>query len=425
MAVSDNQKTKETLNPFISAQLQMKSACDALKLDPAMYDILKQPEKVLEVTIPVRMDNGTTRVFTGYRSIHNSSMGPSKGGVRFHQNVTRDEVMALSMWMTIKCTLAGLPYGGGKGGIIVDPSELSVNELERLTRGYIRAIYMIIGENLDVPAPDVNTNAQVMAWMVDEYSKLTGRLALGVVTGKPLELGGSKGRTSATGFGVAFTLKYAAKTLNLDITKMRVSVQGFGNVGSYTCLGAHNLGAKVLAVAEYNGVIYNADGLDVPALMQHFAKTKDVTTFPGAKKISLEEFWALDVDAIMPCALENAITADVAKTIRAKVICEGANGPTTNEADKVLEEKGVFLVPDILANVGGVTVSYFEWVQNSYNYYWSADEVAEKHEVAMANAFDAVHKVSVERKIPMRQAAFLYAIERLATTMKLRGWINQ
>ncbi|KAI4452956.1 glutamate dehydrogenase [Holotrichia oblita] len=422
MSAGENNQKKENLNPFISAQMQLKGACDKLGLDPVVYDLLKQPERVLEVTIPVRMDDGSTRVFTGYRSIHNSSMGPSKGGVRFHQNVTRDEVMALSIWMTIKCTLAGLPYGGGKGGITVDPSELSRNELERLARGYIRAIHMIVGEQLDVPAPDVNTNAQVMAWMVDEYSKITGKLSLGVVTGKPLELGGSKGRTSATGFGVSFTLKYAAKTLNMDITKMKIAVQGFGNVGSYTCLGAHNLGAKIVAIAEYNGVIYNEDGIDIPALMQHFSTAKDITTFPGVKLIDIAEFWALDVDALMPCALENAITASVAETIRAKIICEGANGPTTGEADKILEDKGVFVVPDILANVGGVTVSYFEWVQNSYNYYWSEKEVAEKHEIAMANAFDAAYNASKEYNVPLRQAAFLHAIKSLAVTMKLRGW---
>ena len=412
----------DTLNPFLNAQMQVKAACDKLGADPAVYEILKQPQKVLEVAIPVKMDDGTVKVFTGYRATHNNAVGPTKGGIRFHQNVTRDEVMALSIWMTFKCSVTGIPYGGGKGGIIVDPKTLSAGELERLSRGYIDAIHKLIGEKVDIPAPDVNTNGQIMAWMVDEYNKICGESAIGVITGKPLEFGGSLGRTAATGLGVAITVREAAKRLGIDMKSASVAVQGFGNVGSFSALCTQQQGAKIVAIAEYGYNIYNKDGFDIPTLVEYMKENKTLKTFPGASLISMEEFWALDVDVLLPCALENAITIDVAKTIKAKLIVEGANGPTTNEADEYLFKNGVTVAPDILANAGGVTVSYFEWVQNLYGYYWSEEEVGQKEEIAMVNAFDAIYKVKEEYKVSMRTAAYMHSIKKVSAAMKIRGW---
>ena len=412
----------DTLNPFLNAQHQVKAACDKLGADPAVYEILKQPQKVLEVAIPVKMDDGTIKVFTGFRSTHCDAVGPTKGGIRFHQNVTRDEVMALSIWMTFKCSVTGIPYGGGKGGIIVDPKTLSAGELERLSRGYIDAIHKLIGEKVDIPAPDVNTNGQIMAWMVDEYNKLSGQSAIGVITGKPLEFGGSLGRTAATGLGVAITVREAAKRLGIDMKKANVAVQGFGNVGRFSALCTQQQGAKIVAIAEYGYNVYKEDGFDIPALMDYMQANGTIKTFPGAKEITIEEFWALDVDVMLPCALENAIPLDVAKTIKAKLIVEGANGPTTAEADEYLFANGTTVIPDILANAGGVTVSYFEWVQNLYGYYWSEAEVAEKEETAMVNAFDAIYKVKEEYKVSMRTAAYMHSIKKVSAAMKIRGW---
>ncbi len=412
----------DVLNPFLNAQKQVKDACDKLGVDEAVYEILKQPLRVLEVAIPVKMDDGSVRVFTGYRSQHNDAVGPTKGGLRFHPGVTRDEVMALSIWMTFKCSVTGIPYGGGKGGIIVDPKTLSKGELERLSRGYIAAIHKLIGEKVDVPAPDVNTNGQIMAWMVDEYNKLCGHSAIGVLTGKPLDFGGSKGRTEATGLGVAITVREAAKKIGLDMKKATVAVHGFGNVGTYGALFCQQQGAKVVAVAKSNHIVYNPEGFDVADLMAYNDKHGTLKTYPGAKEISLEEMWALDVDILLPCALENSITTDVAKTIKAKIISEGANGPVTNEADEILNQKGILVVPDILANAGGVTVSYFEWVQNLYGYYWSDKEVGEKQETAMVNAFNDIYAVMEEYKVSMRTAAYMHSIKKIAAVMKLRGW---
>ncbi len=414
--------THDNLNPFLMAQKQVKTACDKLGVDPAVYEILKQPQKVLEVSIPVKMDDGSVQVFTGYRSQHNNAVGPYKGGIRFHQNVTRDEVMALSIWMTFKCCVTGIPYGGGKGGITVDPSKLSQGELERLSRGYITAISKLVGEKVDIPAPDVNTNGQIMSWMVDEYNKLVGHSAVGVITGKPVEFGGSKGRTAATGLGVALSMREALKKAGKDIKGASVAVQGFGNVGSYTALCAQNLGAKIVAIAEWNHVVYCETGFDINALLAHFKQNKTMLGFPGAKQITLDEFWALDVDVLSPCALENAITAEVAGKIKSKLVVEGANGPVTSEADEILFNNGVTVVPDILANAGGVTVSYFEWVQNLYGYYWSDKEVAEKEEAAMVDAFQAIYAVKSEYNVPMRTAAYMHSIKKVAQVMKLRGW---
>ncbi|HHP5303764.1 TPA: NAD-specific glutamate dehydrogenase [Clostridioides difficile] len=415
------------VNVFEMAQSQVKNACDKLGMEPAVYELLKEPMRVIEVSIPVKMDDGSIKTFKGFRSQHNDAVGPTKGGIRFHQNVSRDEVKALSIWMTFKCSVTGIPYGGGKGGIIVDPSTLSQGELERLSRGYIDGIYKLIGEKVDVPAPDVNTNGQIMSWMVDEYNKLTGQSSIGVITGKPVEFGGSLGRTAATGFGVAVTAREAAAKLGIDMKKAKIAVQGIGNVGSYTVLNCEKLGGTVVAMAEWcksegSYAIYNENGLDGQAMLDYMKEHGNLLNFPGAKRISLEEFWASDVDIVIPAALENSITKEVAESIKAKLVCEAANGPTTPEADEVFAERGIVITPDILTNAGGVTVSYFEWVQNLYGYYWSEEEVEQKEEIAMVKAFESIWKIKEEYNVTMREAAYMHSIKKVAEAMKLRGW---
>ena len=407
------------VNVFEMAQSQVKNACDKLGMEPAVYELLKEPMRVIEVSIPVKMDDGSIKTFKGFRSQHNDAVGPTKGGIRFHQNVSRDEVKALSIWMTFKCSVTGIPYGGGKGGIIVDPSTLSQGELERLSRGYIDGIYKLIGEKVDVPAPDVNTNGQIMSWMVDEYNKLTGQSSIGVITGKPVEFGGSLGRTAATGFGVAVTAREAAAKLGIDMKKAKIAVQGIGN--------CEKLGGTVVAMAEWcksegSYAIYNENGLDGQAMLDYMKEHGNLLNFPGAKRISLEEFWASDVDIVIPAALENSITKEVAESIKAKLVCEAANGPTTPEADEVFAERGIVLTPDILTNAGGVTVSYFEWVQNLYGYYWSEEEVEQKEEIAMVKAFESIWKIKEEYNVTMREAAYMHSIKKVAEAMKLRGW---
>lgn len=414
--------THDSLNPFENAQLQLKQACDKLGIEPAVYEILKEPLRVLEVSIPVKMDDGTVKTFKGFRSQHNDAVGPTKGGIRFHPNVTLDEVKALSLWMTFKCSVTGIPYGGGKGGIVVDPKTLSEGELERLSRGYIDAIYKLIGEKVDVPAPDVNTNGKIMAWMVDEYNKLVGHSAMGVITGKPLEYGGSLGRNAATGFGIAVIVREACRETGIDLKNAKVAIQGFGNVGSYTALNISKLGGKIVAIAEWNGVIYNENGIDAAELMKYMKANKSILGFPGTKQISTDEFWSLPVDVLIPAALENVITVDVAEKINAKIVAEAANGPTTPEADKILDSKNILVTPDILTNAGGVTVSYFEWVQNMYGYYWSEKEVESKEEEAMVNAFRNIWKIKQDYNVSMRNAAYMHSVKRVAAAMKARGW---
>lgn len=419
---------KENLNPFENAQKMLKEACDKLGTDPAVYEILSEPQRVLEVSIPIKMDDGTIKVFKGYRSQHNDAVGPTKGGIRFDTEVTQDEVKALSLWMTFKCSVVGIPYGGGKGGVIVDPSKLSNNELERLSRGYIDGIYKLIGEKVDIPAPDVNTNGQIMAWMVDEYNKLVGHNALGVITGKPLEFGGSKGRTAATGYGVAVTVREALKQLGININNASVAIQAFGNVGSFTGKILKSMGAKIVSIAEYSKsekrtyAIYNEQGFDADKLAEYNAKNNTLLGFPDSVEIPMKDFWSLNVDVLIPAARENQITLDNANTIKAKIIAEAANGPITPEADKLLFDNGILVTPDILTNAGGVTVSYFEWVQNLYGYYWSEKEVEEKEEIAMVNAFNEIWKIKEEFKVSMRNAAYMYSVKRVASAMKLRGW---
>lgn len=419
--------TVEKLNPLENAQRQVKMACDALGLEPSVYELLKEPQRVIEISIPVKMDDGTVKVFKGYRSVHNDAIGPAKGGIRFHPGVNLDEVKALSVWMTFKCCVTGIPYGGGKGGICVDPKALSKGELERLSRGYMVGLYKYLGEKIDIPAPDVNTNGQIMAWMVDEYNKLTGHHAVGVLTGKPVEWGGSKGRTEATGFGVAVIAREAARELGIAMEKATVAVQGFGNVGSFTVKNCQEQGAKIVAIAEWTRekgtyAIYHEDGLDYNELKVYMNEKGDLVGYPKAKEITLDEFWALSVDILIPSALENAVTADVANKIQAKLVCEAANGPLTPEADEILEQKGITVTPDILTNAGGVTVSYFEWVQNLYGYYWGEDEVQEKEEIAMVNAFKAIWEIKEEYNVTVRKAAYMHSVKKVAEVMKLRGW---
>ncbi|MGI6704610.1 MAG: Glu/Leu/Phe/Val family dehydrogenase [Clostridia bacterium] len=414
---------EKSMNPFEIAQQQIKAACDKLGTEPAVYEILKQPMKVMEVSIPVKMDNGEVKTFIGYRAQHNDALGPGKGGVRYHQDVTMDEVKALSMWMTFKCGVTGTPYGGGKGGIIVDPTQLSQGELERLSRGYIRKIADFIGDNKDIPAPDMGTNGQIMSWMIDELSVIRGYNELGAITGKPVAFGGSLARTEATGYGIANMAKLAAEKVGVKFEGARIAVQGFGNVGSFTCKYLDEFGGKVIAISDVSCTLYNEDGIDVNALREYVKSNKFlITGFPGCKELPREDILGMEVDILLPCAMENQITAETAGNIKAKLVVEGANGPTTPEGDAILKERGIPIFPDILCNSGGVIVSYFEWVQNLQNYYWPFDEVQEKQLVKMKEAFDAIWALKEEKGVDMRTAAYMIAIKRVADAMKLRGW---
>ena len=414
---------KETLNPFEIAQKQIKSACDKLNADPAVYEILKNPMRVLEVSFPVKLDDGTVKTFIGYRSQHNNAVGPFKGGLRFHPDVTKDEVKALSTWMTFKCSVAGIPYGGGKGGMAINPKEYSKAELERISKGFAKAISPIIGEKVDIPAPDVNTNGQIMSWMVDAYEEVVGKSTKGVFTGKPLEFGGSLARTEATGYGVNLTAKKALAKLNIDVKGATYAVQGFGNVGFYTAYYAYKDGAKIVAFSNTDVAIYNENGIDMEAVIKDFEENGRIIENKGyGKDITNAELLELEVDVLAPCALENQITSENADRIKAKVITEGANGPTTPEADEILFKKGIIVIPDILANSGGVVVSYFEWVQNLQSYYWPFEEVQQKEDALLSTAFEDVWNLADEYKVDLRNAAYMKSIERISKAMKLRGW---
>ena len=414
---------KETLNPFEIAQKQIKSACDKLNADPAVYEILKNPMRVLEVSFPVKLDNGTVKTFVGYRSQHNNAVGPFKGGLRFHPDVTKDEVKALSTWMTFKCSVAGIPYGGGKGGMAINPKDYSKAELERISKGFAKAISPIIGEKVDIPAPDVNTNGQIMSWMVDAYEEVVGKSTKGVFTGKPLEFGGSLARTEATGYGVNLTAKKALAKLNIDVKGATYAVQGFGNVGFYTAYYAYKDGAKIVAFSNTDVAIYNENGIDMEAVIKDFEENGRIAANKGyGKDITNTELLELEVDVLAPCALENQITSENADRIKAKVVAEGANGPTTPEADEILFKKGIVVIPDILANSGGVVVSYFEWVQNLQSYYWPFEEVQQKEDALLSGAFEDVWTLASEYKVDLRNAAYMKSIERISKAMKLRGW---
>ncbi|MGC1376940.1 MAG: Glu/Leu/Phe/Val dehydrogenase [Anaerolineales bacterium] len=414
---------KKEFNPFAMAQSQLDEAADLLQLDPAVHELLRWPLRELHVTLPVKMDDGTTRIFHGFRVQYNDARGPNKGGIRFHSGETIDTVRALAAWMTWKCAVVDLPLGGGKGGIICDPKTLSVGELERLSRAYIRQVGRILGLEKDVPAPDVNTTPQIMAWMVDEFAMMQGHNEFGVITGKPLALGGSAGRGDATARGGMYCLREAAKALKLDLKDATTAIQGFGNAGSFAHkLGVEMFGLKVVAVSDSKGGIYKADGIDFAELAAHKAKTGSVVNFPGSKTITNQELLELDVTVLVPAALENVINAGNASRIKGRIIVELANGPTTPEADKVLFEKGAYVIPDFLCNAGGVTVSYFEMVQNAYGYYWEEALVHERLEKKMVTAFWSVHNMAQERKIHNRLAAYLLAVSRVAEAVHLRGW---
>jgi len=400
---------------------EFDEAARILNLEAGIWKILTHPKRQIMVSCPIQMDDGQIEVFTGYRVQYNITLGPAKGGIRYHPNVSLDEVTALAAWMTWKCAVAHIPFGGGKGGVICDPTKMSKRELEALTRRYIAEIVDAIGPEKDVPAPDVNTNEQIMAWVMDTYSMHVGHTTTSVVTGKPLELGGSLGRREATGRGVMIATRESAKHVGFDIKGATVALQGFGNVGSISAELLAGVGAKIVAVVDWKGGVHNAKGLDIPKLIAHVAQNKSVVGFPGAESIDNAQLFKLDVDVLIPAALENQITMENAPSIRAKVIIEGANGPTTPDAHKHLHQRGVFVVPDILANSSGVTTSYFEWVQDRYGYFWTEKDVNERLEAKMCEAFSAVLQTSIKYKVDMRTAAYIVAIGRVATVTKLRG----
>ncbi len=411
------------MNPLKMVRTQIKSALNEMDLDPVIYDLLAAPKRFYDFSFPVKMDDGNIKIFKGYRSQHNDALGPNKGGLRFHQNVTADEVKALSAWMTFKCAVVGLPYGGGKGGVIVDPRTLSENELERLSRAWMRAFHSVIGEYKDIPAPDVNTNQQIMSWMLDESNTIFGKGEVALLTGKPIALGGSLGRTEATGYGVAFMVKKVAEKIELPLENSTVVIQGFGNVGSYAAKKLVDYGCKIIAVSDVYGAICNPKGIDVRELKQFVEAGNKVSDFPNVTTIDRDSIFNIKCDILVPAALENSINEENADVIECKIIAEGANGPTTPKADKILLKKGIFIIPDILANAGGVTVSYFEWSQNLYGHYWSKKEVLQKEEDKMIEAFEQIYELMCEKKIKnMRKAAFMFAIEKISKVMKLRGW---
>jgi glutamate dehydrogenase (NAD(P)+) len=414
----------EELNPFAIAQQQLDQAAEIMDLDPATHELLRWPLRELHVTLPVRMDDGTVKVFHGFRVQYNDSRGPTKGGIRYHPDETIDTVRALAAWMTWKTSVVDIPLGGAKGGIICNPKEMSAGELERLSRTYIRQIGEFIGEEIDVPAPDVYTTPQIMAWMMDEYSIMRGYNVPGVITGKPIPLGGSQGRGDATARGGIFCVREAGKVLGIELKGATAAVQGYGNAGQFGhILAKELLGLKVVAVSDSRGGIYNADGLDAEAVIAHKQKTGSVINFPGAQNISNAELLELDVVVLFPSALENQITAENADNIKAQIVAELANGPTTPEADDVLHEKGIYVIPDFLCNAGGVTVSYFEQVQNAYDYYWELETVHERLDKKMTAAFHAVHEAAKKYDVNTRMGAYVVAVARVAEACKLRGWV--
>ncbi|MFH1564620.1 MAG: Glu/Leu/Phe/Val dehydrogenase [bacterium] len=410
------------MNVLNNALEQLKKTAQIINLDAKSLELLQTPRNVVKVEIPVTMDNGEERIFKGYRAQHNDALGPFKGGIRFHQDVTEDEVRALAIWMTWKGAIVGIPYGGGKGGVTVNPKELSKGELEKLSRGYIRAIYEHIGPDKDIPAPDVNTNPQIMAWMMDEYSKIAGYNVPGCITGKPVELFGSVGRTEATSQGGVFILEEFARKQNLIPQETKIIIQGFGNVGKYAAKILSQLGYKIIAVSDSKGGILNEGGLNIEELENHKQTTGSVIGFNNLAKITNQELLELPADILILGAFENQITKENANNIKAKIILELANGPITCEADAILKEKNIPVIPDVLANAGGVTVSYFEWAQNLANYYWDLEEVNSKLKKIMVKAFHDVYNISQEYNTDMRTAANMLAIKKVAKAMELRGW---
>jgi glutamate dehydrogenase (NAD(P)+) len=408
-------------NPFEAMMSRFDRAAVLLDLEPGIYKILRHAEKEITVSVPVMMDNGEVEVYTGYRVLYNTSRGPAKGGIRFDLQVTRDEVKALAAWMTWKCAVVNLPFGGAKGGVICDPLKMSVGELERLTRRYTTGIINTLGPDSDVPAPDVNTNERVMAWVMDTYSMHVGHTTTAVVTGKPVEMGGSMGRREATGRGVMFMVRASLAHLGMPISGTTVAIQGFGNVGSVAADLITKLGCKVVAIGDRTGGYYNKAGHDIPAAIAYVQKHKTLEGYAVGDPITNEELLALPVDVLIPAALENVITSKNAAKIQARIICEGANGPTSAGADSILDEKGIFVVPDILANAGGVTVSYFEWVQDRGGYFWTEETVNQRLEEIMTKSFAAVLDLAKQHRVNMRTAAYMLSISRVATVHRLRG----
>jgi glutamate dehydrogenase (NAD(P)+) len=413
---------QDTTNPFQAMIQRFDIAAKIIGLEQDVYEVLKNPSKLIEVNLPIKMDDGSIKVFDGYRVIHSTALGPSKGGIRYSMQVEADEVKALAAWMTWKCAIADIPYGGAKGGINCEPSKMSVGELERLTRAYTVAMSDIFGVDKDIPAPDMNTGPREMAWIVDEFSKVKGSFTPGIVTGKPLFLGGSLGRVEATGRGVCTSALEALRLLKMKPEKCRAAVQGFGNVGSITAKHFDANKIKVVAISDHTGAFFNPKGIDIAKAMAYRDANKGVLKgFKGGELITNEELLELNVDILAPCAMENQITAQNASRIKAKLIVEGANGPTTAGADDILNKKGIIVIPDILANGGGVTVSYFEWVQNRTGYYYSEDEINKRADRWMKQAFHNVWGVSTKHKVPMRIAAYVFALEKVAKATRARG----
>ena len=412
------------VNPFTIAQQQLDVAAEKLGLDPATHELLRWPMQEIKVVLPVKMDDGTTRIFHAFRVQYNTARGPAKGGVRWHPDETLDTVRALAAWMTWKTSVVDIPLGGGKGGIVCNPKELSETEKERLARAYVRAIGRALGVTKDVPAPDVYTTPQIMAWMMDEYETMVGEKHPGVITGKPLPLGGSQGRIDATARGGIYVTREAAKVFGINLHGGTMAVQGFGNAGQHAALlGEEILGLKLVAASDSKGAVYNPSGIKAKALVDYKLKHDTLKGFPEAEEIPREALLELDVTVLFPCALENAITKENAPRVRCRILCELANGPTTPEADEILYDKGVVVLPDFLANAGGVTVSYFEQVQNAYNFYWELRDVHQRLDDKMTNAFRGVYEMSRREKVNMRQAAYLVAVARVAEACKLRGWV--
>ena len=417
----DKDRFLDEENPFEAMMSRFDRAAELLDLEPGLYKVLRHPEKQITVSVPVMMDNGEVEVFIGHRVLYNTSRGPAKGGIRFDLNVTLEEVKALAAWMTWKCAVVNLPFGGSKGGVVCDPLKMSAGELERLTRRYTAGIINTLGPDSDVPAPDVNTNERVMAWVMDTYSMHMRHTVTAVVTGKPIEMGGSLGRREATGRGCMIVTKEALKHLGMRTQGTTVAVQGFGNVGSVAAELLQREGCKIVAISDRTGGYYNANGVDIEAAIKHVRRVRSLEGFTGGEQISNEDLLLSDVDVLLPAALENVITSRNAPKIRAKIICEGANGPTSAAADSILDEKGVFVIPDILANAGGVTVSYFEWVQDRGGYFWTEETVNDRLNDIMCRSFADVLQLSKQHKVNMRTAAYMLSISRVATVHRLRG----
>ncbi len=417
---------KEKESTYTATRNLMKECVNKMELSPAVYEYLKEPFRFIEVSIPLEKDEGGIEVITGYRSQHNNVLGPYKGGIRFHPEVTVEETKALSMWMTLKCAIVGVPFGGGKGGVICDPRNMSLKEKERVSRGYIRAMANFLGPEIDIPAPDVYTDAQVMAWMADEYSSIKQVPAFGVVTGKPIPVGGCVGRKEATSRGCAYIAKEAANTLNIPLKGARIAIQGAGNVGGYAATLLREEGAKIIAISDSRGGVYHPEGLEVDKVLTYKKETGALKGFTGGEEISNRELLALECELLIPAAMENQITGENADSVKARIIVEGANGPTTPEADLILNDKKILLAPDVLANAGGVTVSYFEWVQNNYGFIWDEVTVNSRLEKRMTDAFRMVYNFNQENgaQSNLRTSAYMYSVRKLAEAMEHRGWLK-